>query len=94
MARENICPHNDAVDCTTNKCERCGWNPTVAKERKRLILGEKRLYKVPFTGYCEVWADTPEAAADLAEDFGQQFFAHYDYGDPECLDKEEENEMD
>jgi hypothetical protein len=52
------------------------------------------LYKVPFTGYCEVFANSPEEAAKKAEDIPQQFFAHYDYGDPECLEKEEEDELD
>ena len=53
-----------------------------------------RKYTVPFTGYCEVWADSPEEAAEKAEAVKQQFFAHYDYDDPICLEKEEENELD
>ncbi len=56
-------------------------------------MDEKR-YKVPFTGYCEVYARSPEEAADMAEDIEKQFFAHYDYGDPICLEKEEEDELD
>lgn len=29
------CPHNDAVGCfpSQRNCNRCGWNPDVAKER-------------------------------------------------------------
>lgn len=54
---------------------------------------EKR-YKVPFTGYCEVYARDPEEAADMAEDTEKHFFAHYDYGEPICLKKEEDNELD
>ena len=56
-------------------------------------MSEKR-YKIPFTGYCEVWANSPEEAAEKADDIEKQFFAHYDYGDAICLEKEEENELD
>ena len=52
----------------------------------------KKLYKIPFTGYSEVFADTPEEAADLVEDIDKQFFAHYDYGTPECKEKEANDE--
>ena len=88
------CPYNEGAGCETPNCERCGWYPPVAKERRRMILGENKLFKVPFTGYCEVWAINAEDAAEKAEDVAQQFFAHYDYGEPECLEKEEENELD
>lgn len=57
------------------------------------MVTDKR-YKVPFTGYCEVYARSPEEAADMADDLEKQFFAHYDYGEPICLEKEEENELD
>lgn len=85
-----VCPHNDQVDCDAAKCERCGWYPPVAKERKKELMALK-LYKVPFTGFCEVWAKSPEEASDKAEDIEQQFFAKYNYGDPECLSKEVED---
>lgn len=87
-----ICPHNTEVICDKQKCESCGWNPEVERKRKKLIKGGKNLYRVPFTGYCEVWANSQEEAADNAEDIDKQFFAHYDYGDPVCLEKEESNE--
>ena len=45
------------------------------------------LYKVPFTGYCEVWATSPEEAVEKADN-EQAFFAHYDFGEPICLEKE------
>lgn len=35
-----ICPNNQAVWCankTDNGCEKCGWNPCVAEERKQAI---------------------------------------------------------
>ena len=51
-------------------------------------------YKIPFTGYCEVWAKSPEEAVEKAETVEQQYFAHYDYGNPICLSKEDENELD
>jgi hypothetical protein len=88
-----VCPYNKEVDCDFANCEKCGWYPPVAKERKKEIMALKK-YKVPFTGYCEVWAKSPEEAEDKAEDVQQQFFAHYDYSDPICLTKEDENELD
>ena len=53
----------------------------------------EKLYKVPFTGYCEVWANSLEEAVDKADD-GKMFFVHYDFGDPVCIDLEVENELD
>lgn len=88
-----VCPYNREIDCERLACDKCGWYPPVAKERKKNLMESKR-YRVPFTGYCEVWAKSPEDAADKAEDIKAQFFAHYDYGDPECLSKEEPNELD
>lgn len=33
---------NGGVDCDTNAvCSKCGWNPVVEAERKRLIRGER-----------------------------------------------------
>ena len=88
-----VCPYNREVDCSCTNCEHCGWYPPVEKKRKSEIM-ELKQYRVPFTGYCEVWAKSPEEAADKAEDVPQQFFAHYDYGDPVCLSKEDANELD
>lgn len=93
---EIICPHNSGVVCPEQICKKCGWNPKVADSRLKSIktrLGmTEKLYKIPFTGYCEVWANSPEEAAILAEDLSNQFFAQYEYGDPVCLKKEEEDE--
>ena len=93
-----ICQFNNACRCDIPECDKCGWNPTVAKRRIRKAREElgmlDKLYKVPFTGYCEVWAKSSTEAADKAEDIEQQFFAHYDYGDPICLTKEEDDELD
>ena len=93
---ERICPHNYEIDCGTMKCESCGWNPAVAKVRLEKAvknMTHSKLYKVAFTGYCEVWADSPEEAADKADN-DEMFFAHYDFGDPECLEKEDKDELD
>ena len=87
-----VCQYNAEVDCDCRKCYHCGWDPEVAKER--LDMNRLKLYKVPFTGYCEVWAKSPEEAAEQAEDVKNQFFAHYDYKEPIRLEKEEENELD
>ena len=88
-----VCPYNHEVDCESMTCAKCGWYPPVEKERKTEIMALKK-YKVPFTGFCEVWAKSPEEATDKAEEIEQQFFAHYDYSDPICLTKEEPDELD
>ena len=86
---ENICPYNREVDCKTPKCDRCGWNPEVAKARMEDLIGgmielqDEKLYRVPFIGYCEVWAKSPEEALDRADD-DKMFTVHYDFGTPEC----------
>lgn len=91
-----VCHHNRGVQCECPECDSCGWNPEVARARlSKITKGGNpmtKLYKIPFTGYCEVWAKNPEEAADMAEDIEKQFFAHYDYGEPECLKKEDVNE--
>ena len=94
---ERVCQFNSEIICDSAECYHCGWDPEVAKERKNEIfekVNSQKLYKVPFNGYCEVWAKSPEEAAEKAENIEQQFFAHYDYGDPECLSKEEKNEVE
>ena len=93
-----ICPYNRGCSCEVQECDKCGWNPEVAESRlkkfKEKLPMLTKLYRVPFTGYCEVWATSPEEAADKAEDIQQQFFADYDYGEPICLEEEEEDELD
>lgn len=32
-ADTGTCPYNDAVECSSRKCSKCGWNPEVAKAR-------------------------------------------------------------
>ena len=92
---ERTCQFNEAVVCDRKECYHCGWDPEVADARAKdfvKYLTGKKLYRVPFTGYCEVWANTPEEAAEKAESVEQQFTANYEYGEPICLEKEEENE--
>ena len=86
------CPHNMGVEYDKPECDRCGWNPKVAAARLEKIMRKEKLYRIPFTGYCEVWAKDPEEAADMAEDIEKQFFAHYEYGEPTCESKEEKDE--
>ena len=89
-----ICPHNYEIDCDHAKCDRCGWNPEVAKKRIReamKTMSDSKLYRIPFTGWCEVWAESAEEALQQAED-DLMFTVCYDFGDPEC--KEEEDELD
>ena len=92
---ERTCQFNKEVVCDRKECYHCGWDPEVAKAREeefvRKLTGQK-LYQVPFTGYCEVWANSQEEAAEMAETVELQFTARYEYGEPICLEKEEENE--
>ena len=83
-----ICPHNSGIECSNQECERCGWYPPVAEKRKREVMGLKK-YKIPFTGYCEVWAKSPEEAEKLADN-DEMFYVSYDFGDP--VTDEEESE--
>jgi hypothetical protein len=87
MSRD--CPFNEGVVCDSEECYHCGWDPEVAKARRKARMNQKQ-YRIPFTGYCEVWANSSEEAADKAENIDQQFFAHYEYGEPVCLSKEED----
>ena len=94
------CPYNHEVGCEKANCESCGWNPMVAKarleafKRGKKIMPNEKLFKIPFTGYCEVWATSPEEAVDKADD-GEMFFLHYEkFGTPVCLGKVEEDEVD
>lgn len=85
-----VCPHNAEVDCELRECDRCGWNPPVAKARLKAITDCKK-FIVPFTGYSEVWARTPEEAVEKTDN-EEAFFIHFEYGDPIC--EEDENEME
>jgi hypothetical protein len=89
---ERPCDYNDQVVCDKRECYHCGWDPEVAQERLREVRTEKKLYRIPFTGFCEVWANSPEEAADLAEDIEKQFYAHYNYGDPVYQERRSEDE--
>ena len=40
---ETICKYNIGVFCPEENCERCGWNPPVFEQRKKLISEQ---YKV------------------------------------------------
>ena len=91
-----ICPHNYQIDCESLRCDRCGWNPEVAKKRVQEVMktmSDSKRYRIPFTGWCEVWAESTEEASQKAED-DQLFTVYYDFGDPECLAKEEQDELD
>jgi hypothetical protein len=93
----NHCQYNHEVECDTDNCGNCGWNPVVAERGLRNFRGEhklgSKLYRIPFTGYCEVWAETLEEATQKAEK-DEMFTVMYDFGDPICLEKEEKNELD
>jgi hypothetical protein len=53
----------------------------------------EKLYKVPFTGYCEVWANSAEEAVKQADD-DKMFFVKFNFEDPVCLDEEDTDELD
>lgn len=92
-----ICQYNPECECDTPECHKCGWNPSVAIHRQKQLreglgLFDKK-YKIPFTGYCEVWANSAEEAAKKADN-DDMFFVEYDFGDPICLEEEEKDELD
>ena len=87
----NVCPYNHEVDCDTATCESCGWYPPVTEARIKAFVGKR--YKVPFTGYCEVWAKSEEDAVEKASN-DEMFFVRYEFAEATCLEKEEENELD
>ena len=89
---ERACQYNDGVVCDSSECYHCGWDPAVGRERLK-ALSISKLYKIPFTGYCEVWAESPEEAADKADN-DEMFFVHYDFGDPISTAKEDDDELD
>lgn len=93
---KRICQFNEEIICDSAECYHCGWDPKVAKKRAeevREMMNRQTLYKVPFTGYCEVWATSPKEASEKA-DAGEMFFVHYDFEEPIPTKKEEENEVD
>lgn len=36
---EQCCKYNDGVACSDAKCDKCGWNPEVAKKRQEAFYG-------------------------------------------------------
>jgi hypothetical protein len=86
------CPHNLAIDCAKVDCENCGWHPDVIEKRRKAAregrIGNMKLYKIPFTGHCEVWAKSPEEAAEKADNY-HMFYVEHNFDEPICLAKEE-----
>lgn len=78
-----LCKFNVGCECETRDCDNCGWNPDVAERRQKEISEGfyNKLYRIPFTGYCEVWAKTPEEAVEKAYD-EDMYFVKYDFGEP------------
>ena len=56
-------------------------------------MARTKLYRIPFTGWCEVWGETPEEAAEKAEN-DEMFTVKYDFGDPVYTGREDEDELD
>lgn len=95
-----ICQYNEGCECETQKCAKCGWNPDVAERRQLELFGTIGLYdkkyKIPFTGYCEVYARNAEKALEKA-DSGDMSYIEYDFGNPsrvivKLVDEEEEED--
>jgi hypothetical protein len=89
---EHPCQYNEGVICNRKQCNHCGWDPEVSKARMKAIMANQKKYTVPFTGYCEVWANSPEEAVKKADN-DELYFVHFDFGDPTC-EEEDENELD
>ncbi len=93
---ERDCQYNKAIVCDSHECYHCGWDPEVAKKRSEELMKtvtEPKPYKVSFAGHYEVWAKSPEEAIDKARN-GDMCFSRYEFGVPECLEKEEADELD
>lgn len=82
-----ICPYNSECGCWTPECHKCGWNPKVERARKTALLGGTS-YRVPFTGYCNVIANSPEEAIERAVQSNMND-AHHIFGEPESKGGEE-----
>jgi hypothetical protein len=37
-----VCQYNDACQCITKDCDRCGWNPKVAQKRTQEFLQKQK----------------------------------------------------
>ncbi len=37
-----VCPYAENVSCSTRECNKCGWNPKVAEQRKEAYLQKQR----------------------------------------------------
>ena len=91
------CQYNIGCECSVPDCDNCGWNPVVAARRLKnykenhKVLEKK--YKIPLTGYCEVYAKSKEEALKKA-DLDDLFYVEYDFGDPVCDEEDDEYELD
>ena len=88
-----VCPHNRECRCEYLDCDNCGWNPAVAKHRLKCYKAGVNMfdkkYEIPFTGRCEVWAKSPEEAAEKARR-GDTFTIERDFGDPVCQEDDDD----
>ena len=92
-----ICQYNMACECSVPDCDNCGWNPEVAARRlknyKEAHKVSEKKYKIPFSGYCEVYAKSEEDALKKADD-NDLFYVDYDFGDPVSDEEDDEYELD
>ena len=40
MSNNHTCKFNKAIDCTEQKCEKCGWNPEVTEKRIEKLVNK------------------------------------------------------
>lgn len=89
-----ICPNNSECRCEDAKCEKCGWDPTVAEHRladvKRRMGIDGKFYRIPVFGYYEVYAYSAEHALEKAEK-NQVFTDMLTLGEPICMEREAED---
>ena len=88
---ERVCDYNDGVICQRKTCNHCGWDPETSAARVKAFLGGTK-YTIPFTGYCEVWANSPEEAVEKADN-DEMYFVQFEFGEATC-EEEDEDELD
>lgn len=91
--RTHSCPYDGVDWCDDWECHICFHNPEVAARRLKHLEEPVKKFKIPFTGYFEVYASSPEEALEkVGRD--EVEYDHYELGNPIILEEEDDNELD